>query len=270
MLKNDKINWLTVGSGARATIILWEIITNIKSQQPTARIFLKNLKLIDNNDLIDFEQEAIFIQPEGNFEYGKDFDFIALEMLKTLKIKMVGRNVRKCQKRLIVKDENWVIGSMLSFLEKYTLLSFEIGIRADSDQIKLEIKAKELINRLSLFNEENVRAFTKVEKIDDFYESVEIINESHPKKVWERFVQFGKIFDSKGLSGENPVELAILLLGFSLYFHKENAEKIYWILDRFEKAYYEIYLSSHKNIPNASNYLFLLIGDVKYYLFKFI
>ena len=270
MSKNNKLDWLTVGDSARATIILWEIITQVRSSQPSARIFLKNLRLIDNHDVLNFGQDNILIHLDGEYEYGKDFDFIALEMVRTLKLNVAGRKARKSQREIITGDEDWTIGSMLSFLEKYTLISFDLGIQSDSLQAKLEIGAKETISRLSIFSKENLCAFTADEKIDEFYESVEMIDEKQAKRVWSKFSQLGKDFDPKNSSGENPVELAILLLGFSLYFHKENAEKIYWLLDRFEKTYYEIYSSSRKDVADISNYLFLLIGDIKYYLFKFI
>ncbi|MFA5961454.1 MAG: hypothetical protein WC848_02110 [Parcubacteria group bacterium] len=231
---------------------------------------MKNLRLIDNQDVVNFGQNDIFINLDGEFEYGSDFDFIALEMVKTLKLKVAGRKAQKGQQEIVTSEEDWTVGSMLSFLEKYSLISFDLSIQADSTQTDPEAEAKAIINRLSLFNEENVSAFTTSEKIDEFHESVEMIAENQAKRVWGKFSQLGKDFDPENSSGENPVELAILLLGFSLYFHKENAEKIYWILDRFEKAYYEIYSSSRKDVSDVSSYLFLLLGDVKYYLFKFI
>lgn len=267
---NTTISWLNIGSSTRGTIILWEIIEKIKHEHPSARIFLKNLKLINNQDVVDFNKKDIFIQLNNEFEYKKDFDFIALEMVRTLKLKIANKKIATELTACNTDKDNLIIGSMLSFLEKYTLISFELGILAESEQAKLEDIASEVIKKLSIFSEDNVRSFTETKKIDAFYESIEMIDEGKPKKIWEKFISFGESFDLDRSSGEDPVELAILLLGFSLYFHKENAEKIYWILDRFEKAYYEIYSSSHKDIPNVSNYIFLLIGDVKYYLFKFI
>ena len=255
MTTKNEINWLSIGAGARATIILWEIIAKIKNSQPDANIYLRNIKLIKGRDVVNFGQEDVFIRLEGEFEYEKDFDFIALEMVRTLKLKISG--------------EDWMVGSMLSFIEKYTLISFDLGIKSVSSQEKLEEAAKEVADRLNIFSEENIKTFTAPEKIDSLFESVDMVEEGRSKKVWDKFVRFGKEFDPAGVSGESPTELAILLLGFSLYFHRENVEKIYWILDRFEKAYYEIY-SSSKDKSGVSNYLFLLLGDVKYYLFKFI
>lgn len=268
MSSKNEITWLNIGAGARATIILWEIIAKIKNNQPTAKIFLRNLKLIEGRDVVNYRKKEVLIHLDSKFEYGKDFDFIALEMVRTLKLRMAGRK-QISRKEMETNNEDWMVGSMLSFIEKYTLISFELGIMSSSAQTELETAAKEIADKLDVFSEENIKAFTAPEKIDSFFERVDLIEEGRSKKVWDKFVRFGKDFDPENASNENPAELAILLLGFSLYFHRENVEKIYWILDRFEKAYYEIY-SSSKDSSGVSNYLFLLLGDVKYYLFKFI